>query len=379
MSDSIARPDKTTPGKRLPVLAIVGFCFALSLTAHAQTSPDKPARALYHDYCSVCHGEGGDGRSHAVQGMVPPPRDFTAPGARSGLTRMRMIASVRDGVPGTAMVGWNTQLSQRQIEAIVDYIRERLMAIQPLSTTSGDGETIYAFSCSVCHGEDGTGAVWGSESMDPPPIAFENLHPDRDLPRERMIASVTHGRSGTSMMAFNSQLSPEQIESVVDYVRDAFMSGTPSKEPTVSTTVPTHPESTVGLAVLHGDDQVPRATRPDPDPGAVDPDAPLPFGLVGDPARGGTLFAESCVACHGPRGDGRGPRAYFIYPRPLSFVARENRPRLNRPDLFNSIKHGVRGREMPAWGKVLTDQEVADVAEYVFAAFVATGTAEWDR
>ena len=223
--------------------------------------------------------------------------------------------------------------------------------------------------------------MWGMESMNPPPVSFRTQHSTRDMPRARMIASVTHGRPGTSMMAFNSQLSADQIEAVVDYVREAFMS-----EDSVATNLhgsppatPTHPESTVGLAVLHGDDLVPRATRPDPDPADVDPDAPLPFGLKGDPRRGGVLFAESCVACHGPKGDGKGPRAYFIYPRPLSFVASENRQRLNRKDLFNSIKHGVRGREMPAWGKVLEDQQIADVAEYVFAAFVTPQTPEWDR
>lgn len=362
------------------MLALAGIWSLCSLVSHAQPSADKPARTLYQDYCSVCHGDRDDGRSHAAQGMVPAPSGFDAKSARSGLTRERMIALVRDGVPGTAMVGWSTRLSSVQIERIVDYVREQLMAIQPFPATGPDGESIYAFSCSVCHGEDGAGAVWGNSSMDPQPVSFTSLDPIRDLPRVRMIASVTHGRAGTSMMAFSNQLSREQIEAVVDYVREAFMGGAKAiSDKRVVATAPGHPESTVGLAVLHGDDQVPRATRPDPDPAQIDLDAPLPFGLVGDPARGGVLFAESCVSCHGSGGDGRGPRAYFIYPRPLSFVAAENRARLNRGNLFNSIKYGVRGREMPAWGKVLTDQDLADVAQYVFEAFVAPGIPEWAR
>jgi mono/diheme cytochrome c family protein len=216
--------------------------------------------------------------------------------------------------------------------------------------------------------------MWGAESMDPPPISFRSLNPSEAMSRERMIASVTYGKPGTSMMAFNSQLSAEQIEAVVSYVWESFMS-----DPAFPPRLPDQPESNVGLAVLHGDAAVPRATRSDPDPTTVDPDAPMPLELTGDPVRGGRLFAESCVACHGPKGDGRGPRAYFIYPRPMSFVAGENRQRLNRRDLFNSIKHGVRGREMPAWGKILNDQEIADVAEYVFGAFVEPQTPEWSR
>jgi len=333
--------------------------------------------ALYHDYCSVCHGEKGDGRSHAVVGMVPAPRDFTAPGMHSVLPRERMIASVRDGVPGTAMVGWKTQLDDVSIGAIVDYIREEIMTPVRLAVAGDNGAAIYAMNCSVCHGEDGSGAMWGSRSMNPPPLAFRNLHPESELPRERMIMSVTYGRPGTSMMAFASQLSEPQIEAVVDYIREAFMGRTaasspgvhpaPAAAPIVERQVP---NTTVGLAVLEGEARVPRTTLPVSEAAGTDPDAPMPRGLAGDVQRGGRYFAENCTACHGAAGDGNGPRAYFIYPRPLNFQAQENRLRLSRPGLFHSIKLGVRGREMPAWGKVLDDQEIADIAEFVFVTFV---------
>ena len=35
------------------------------------------------------------------------------------------------------------------------------------------------------------------------------------------------------------------------------------------------------------------------------------------------------------------------------------------------IAYGKPGTVMPAWGKVLGDQEIADVAEYVFQSFVS--------
>ena len=33
---------------------------------------------------------------------------------------------------------------------------------------------------------------------------------------------------------------------------------------------------------------------------------------------------------------------------------------------------GVQGREMPAWGTVLTDQQIADVSQYVYDTFVVS-------
>jgi len=45
----------------------------------------------------------------------------------------------------------------------------------------------------------------------------------------------------------------------------------------------------------------------------------------------------------------------------------------NRQGLYFGIKFGVKGRTMPAWGAVLTDQEIADIAEFVFQEFIRSG------
>ena len=76
--------------------------------------------------------------------------------------------------------------------------------------------------------------------------------------------------------------------------------------------------------------------------------------------------------CHGKDGDGRGPRAYFINPKPRNFLHAGSRAELNRPELYEHIGEGVRGTEMPAWDKVLTPQQIADVAEYVFRQFISS-------
>lgn len=212
----------------------------LLVGAAGAVAADSPAET-YHQYCSVCHGDKGDGRSRARQGLMPPPRDFTIPGLADALTRSRMVDVVLNGKAGTAMVGWKTRLDRTQAEAVVDYIRGSFMkpvAAAPAPATAAKN-TAYV----------------------PPP--------------------------------------------------------------------------------------------------------------KGHAAAGKALYDGNCATCHGTGGQGDGPRAYFIFPKPRNFLAEESRA-FTPATLFVAVKHGVQGREMPAWGTVLSDQQIADVSQYVYDTFVST-------
>lgn len=301
---------------------------AMAAAAGAQEWPER----LYASNCSVCHGDAGDGNSHVRGGMQPPPRDFTASAAAAELSRERMIASVSNGRPGSAMVGWSSRLSAPEIASLVDYIRGRFMAAR--DGDAGRGARIFATNCSVCHGDNGAGAVWGEKSLNPPPRNFTAPAAREDLSRERMIASVTYGRPGTAMTSFSRQLPPEDVAAVVDYIRTTFM-----KVAAASVTAPAA--------------------------------GPYPANIVADAALGQAFYVQNCIGCHGIAGDGNGPRAYFIYPKPRNFIHPATRATYDRARLFAGIRDGVVGREMPAWGKVLSDQQIANLAEYVYVNFIA--------
>ncbi|WP_158219913.1 cytochrome c [Ideonella sp. A 288] len=328
---------------------------------------DSPPSAVYHNYCSVCHGDKGDGQSRARGSLNPPPRDFTTAQALSELTRDRMIAAVKGGVPGTAMVGWRSQLDDKQIEAVVDYVRDRFMKASSQADASR-GRQIYARTCSVCHGDRGTGSVWASSNLRPAPRDFSTPQAQAELTRDRMIASVAAGRPGTAMTGFATQLKAPEIEAVVDYIRLAFMrvdsdvgiSGTQAHGSTAGAAPP------VAAAPM---------TAP-ARPVKVDMSLPLPSGLVGDAAAGRRFYDANCATCHGVKGDGKGPRAYFINPKPRILISADSRAMFNRPAIYAAVFAGKLGTEMPAWSKVLEPQEMANVSEYVFQTFVQpAGTA----
>jgi mono/diheme cytochrome c family protein len=181
-----------------------------------------------------------------------------------------------------------------------------------------------------------------------------------ELTRERMLGSVTNGRPGTAMAPFAGKLPPQDIESVVDYVRAALMV----------------PDASVSGTRAYGGrmrDVLAESPRKKPVAAGADMNQPMPNGLKGDADKGRRFYNANCATCHGIKGDGKGPRAYFINPKPRDFLSAESRAMLNRPTLFASTSAGRLGSEMPAWSKVLTNQEIADVAEHVFRSFIRPG------
>lgn len=324
---------------------------------------------LYHNYCSVCHGDRGDGQSRARNSLVPPPTDFTTPQAISRLTRERMLDAVRHGRPGTAMTAWTSQLSEPEIEAVVDYVRNFLMAAAETPDASR-GRVAYARHCAVCHGDRGAGSMWAQNSLRPPPRDFTAPKAKMELTRQRMIAAVTHGRPETAMPGFGARLNQGEIEAVVSYITTAFLSA--GDAPGISGTRARVASRDVAADIPGKTMRLPSVPTASPEPATsvADLQRPLPNELRGDPTRGGAFYMKNCAVCHGAKGDGQGPRAYFINPKPRNFLHPAVQHTLNRPALFQAIALGKRGTEMPAWNKVITDQEIADVAEFVFQSFI---------
>lgn len=86
---------------------------------------------------------------------------------------------------------------------------------------------------------------------------------------------------------------------------------------------------------------------------------------------GRATYARYCVSCHGERGDGRGPSAPWLDPRPRDFTRGvfkwRSTPSGTLPldeDLFRTIRSGVYFTQMAPWVG-LSDAETRDVVAWV--------------
>jgi mono/diheme cytochrome c family protein len=86
---------------------------------------------------------------------------------------------------------------------------------------------------------------------------------------------------------------------------------------------------------------------------------------------GKRVYDQHCAACHGTDGDGNGPAAVWLFPKPRDFSAGlfkiQSTPAGSLPsdaDLYRSISQGLGGSSMPAF-HYLSEQELLDVVEYV--------------
>jgi len=357
------------------VLLLAATWLAAPVHAAKRSADEQQSAAgLYRTHCAGCHGADADGRSRAQKRMDPPPRDFTTPQATQELTRDRMIAAVKNGVPGTAMVGLKKQLSDAQVAAVVDHVRETFMRPN-ISAESSKGRRIYARVCSVCHGEQGKGSMFASANLRPAPRDFSSQGAKDELTRDRMLVAVSQGRPNTAMQAYASRFSQEDLEAVVDYIRASIMRVQDAPVKKAGKTDAAHDH---GDHAGHGDanDHAAHghggghAMGKD---GKIDMRKPFANGLRGDPVAGQKFYDANCATCHGAKGDGQGPRAYFINPKPAVFTDAKTRAAMNRPVIYDGVATGRLGSEMPAWNKVLSPQEIADVSEYVFRAFIQPG------
>ena len=86
---------------------------------------------------------------------------------------------------------------------------------------------------------------------------------------------------------------------------------------------------------------------------------------------GRRLYMTHCVHCHGTSGDGDGPTAKYLNPKPrdyrrgvFKFTSTKEPNKVTRDDLKRIVRHGIPGTYMPSF-MLLEDDELHAIVEYV--------------
>src|SRR5213080_3033593 len=96
------------------------------------------------------------------------------------------------------------------------------------------------------------------------------------------------------------------------------------------------------------------------------------WGQAGDANAGKAVYERKCLLCHGEKGDGKGPAAELLDPKPRDFTSGIYKIRTTAgkapsdQDLYRVISDGMPGTSMPSWA-VLPEKDRWNVVAYVKA------------
>ena len=100
---------------------------ARALTSPLPKSPETVAqgKSIYDGKgaCFNCHGKDGDGNGPLAAQLNPSPRNFRHHGFWRHRTEGEIFWVIKNGSAGTAMVGFGGQLTDGEIWALLQYIR----------------------------------------------------------------------------------------------------------------------------------------------------------------------------------------------------------------------------------------------------------------
>lgn len=191
---------------------------------------------IYETNCAACHGEGGTGEVLGAADFTDlrlvadqAPRDFY------------LIVTQGEG----SMPAWQGRLSQEERWAVIDYFRtfsyetdlpegEAASSILPTESPVGavcdpyhsqtnpfawddaaaisSGKVIYEQSCSMCHGEDGSGGLPGAPDFTSPEAGDDLVSNSGEV-----FCVIAEGRG--NMPGWKETLTDEQMWQLITYLK----------------------------------------------------------------------------------------------------------------------------------------------------------------
>lgn len=234
------------------VLALAALLAGALAALPAAAKPGDPdnGEAIYARRCMGCHGEEGDGLGPGSERLNPPPRDFTF-----GLYKIKttgfddivpndedLFRMIRDGMPGTAMPGWDDMLSEQDMWDLIAYLKifagleeeepsdqiDYGTQVASSEESIKKGGELFQDRCSECHGVEGKGVATKKLKDDggartwprnlTKPWTFRASNDPKDV-----FNRITVGIPGTQMPSFadpksRKKLSIEERWHVANYV-----------------------------------------------------------------------------------------------------------------------------------------------------------------
>lgn len=247
----------------------------------------------------------------------------------------RMIpGAVMPTVPMTAaeeerMVAFLTSKAVGPVKAVHGVAAHFDAAAENGNPATATAKHLYMALCQRCHAAAGDGFGIIQPNLANFPRAFTGNAPFfRRVPDERLRRSLKQGVAGTSMPPFGRLVPSEEREMLLDLVFTVFIG-------------------------------IPRGQKTDVPPPPSRPLAPLTTAATD------TLYKKMCVRCHGHAGTGKGPEYLRHLPRPRNLTNKSYFAAIPDARLAMTIRDGVPGTAMPAFGPRLAAAELWELVDKV--------------
>jgi len=302
-------------------------------------------RRIYNFRCYYCHGYSGNAHTLAATFLDPKPADFTGIPPNS-LSRERMITSIANGRPGTAMMSFSGVLKPNEIGAVTDFVRQEFMVAKAENTR-------YHTEANGWFNMERYAAAF--------PFALRKI--PLDTPWDKLTLQQADGKRlfMTSCVSCHDRARENNVELIwesrpVSYPRNQFSPGDDQSSEAEGSASGAKNEAKV--------DAMTSAT-----PYHLHDHPPKLEGLTESEQRGEKLFQQNCAFCHAADGTARNWIGSFMEPHPRNLTQSAAMDSMTRTRLRTVIRDGLPGTSMSAWKSVLSEQQVQDIIAYVARAF----------
>jgi len=312
---------------------------AASAAPAANAETLELGRKIYNFRCYFCHGYSGNAETLASTYLTPRPRDFSKLSPNE-LSRERMLESVINGRPGTAMKGFADILKPEEIAAVTDFVRQEFMVSKARNTAYHTREN-----------------GWPDHERYAPAFPFATGKITLDTPSDELTPEQHAGRklfmSACVSCHDRAKVNNEGVpwdSRALSYPRMGFQPGDwpPKQVDGVSSATPYH---------IH--DRVPKIAS-----------------LTVKEKRGEGLYQQNCAFCHAADGTGRNWIGTFLEPHPRDLTSPEFMSVMTRERLAGVVKDGLPDTSMPAWKSVLSDNDIDALIAYISRAFHPVGASQ---
>lgn len=213
------KPPEQVKGLEQRFAAALGSEAALELPRKAIDLAQ--GRQLYERSCASCHGVAGLGDGVAGRGMSPKPPAVGDAATMRDVSPATMYRITSVGIAGTPMVGYAGAFTPEQRWNIVSY----LMSLRTTPRQVAEGEGLYMQRCMQCHGALGAGDGAFARALSRLPQEIGSFSWQASHSDVQLTDVVREGIAGTAMPS-SQELSPQQLRSVVAYLRTLPMKTT---------------------------------------------------------------------------------------------------------------------------------------------------------